>query len=618
MKKARAVIAVLTLVLVLGLVTSVFAETNETDESESNGNDTTITILHTNDVHGRFVPSGSVMGIDTVAAIYAATENAILVDAGDTLHGLPFVNLGRGENAVALMNMAGYSFLAPGNHEFNYGTDRLLELEEMADFGFLAANIFYGGELLFDAYSIVEIDGVTVGFLGLTNPNTYTLTNPDNIVGLTFGCPVEAAELAVASLQEAGVDVIVAIAHLGSDVAGVRRGDDLAVHLAEAVPALDVIIDGHSHTAHAAGLEVNGVLIAQSGAHGAYLGKVDIVVADGEIVSIVATLISAEYAQENFTPCEDVAAAIAEMQAELDEVLNVVIAYSPVFLYGHVSDQPALRSSEVPIGNLAADAILYGTGADIALQNGGGIRDDLPAGDVTIGDMIAIFPFGNYVVTLEITAAQLWEVMEHSVSRLPNGAFLQIAGFYIVFDEEAPEGSRIASINFNGQYLSPDDNETTILAALNNFLANGGDGYALFAEMERVMEFGNLEDMLIAYMAVADLTAVQVEGRIVNIPGLLDGADDADEDEDDDDTPPPTADLRPIETVAVREVNGVLFVSFRAVAVAYNLEAYLAWNGATQTVTLQGVYFTVEESGGFNDNGRIYVPFDFAYDFIYG
>ena len=476
----------------------------------------TITILHTNDMHGRFVLSDTAMGMDLIAAIYDEVENAILIDAGDTFHGLPFVNFNEGENAVLLMNMAGYSLMVPGNHDFNFGVDRLHELEQMANFDLLAANLIRNEVFVFPVFEIVEIEGVTIGFFGLVYPDTPVVTHPDNVAGLDFFSPLDGAEIAVSELTHLNVDVIVAVTHLGLD------GSSWATQVAEAFPEIDIIIDGHSHTLIEDGLMVGEVLIAQSGAHAQNLGRVDITVSGGEIYSIAASVISREYALENFTPRADITAATARMNAELGEILDEVVGYSPVTFFGDSPEhRQYLRSQEVPIGNLVADAKRWGTGADLALTNSGGIRYHIHAGEVTKGDIIEVLAFFNYAVVVEITAAELWQALENGVSNMPgSGRFPQVSGFSFVFsfDEATDEDGRLISVMVNGQELDPSDTVTTFSLAINDFMAAGGDGYTVFGDLPRLGEFGTQDEILIAYMAVADLTAIGVEGRIVNAP----------------------------------------------------------------------------------------------------
>ena len=501
MKRTKAIVSAAVIAFTLSFAVPVFAET-------------TVNIFHSNDVHGRFVESGSVIGIDTIAAILESAENAILVDAGDTFHGMPFVNLGQGENAVRLMNMVGYSLITPGNHEFNFGTDRLLELEAMADFDFISANIFRGDELLFAPTRIIEVDGVRLGFIGLSHPSTMYLTNPTNVAGLTFTDPIEAARTHVAELQEEGVDVIIALAHLGSGIRHEGRVDGGAVDLARAVDGIDLIIDGHSHTTHENGYLVNGTLIAQTGGHNSNFGHVTIVVDEDGLQSVSARIITRAYAGENFTPIEEVTELIAQLQADMDEVLSIVVGYLPAQL-----EIDLIRSVEMPIGNLVADAMLYASGADIAIANGGGIRNILPAGDITQGDIVAVLPFGNYLVTLEVTPDILWQVLENSVSSLPgNGRFLQVSdGLSFTFNELAEVGERVQSVRLHGRELSRDDNSTIITLAANNFMVAGGDDYSMLVDLPVLAEMGTLEELLIAYMAVADLESLGVEGRIISV-----------------------------------------------------------------------------------------------------
>ena len=591
MKKVRLVLFLLVAVLMLSFVTVAAAEVEET----------TITIFHTNDIHGRFIHhnqpghiahNANAIGIDTVAAIVQDTDNALLVDVGDTFHGIPFVNLGRGQNAVELMSLAGYDLFTPGNHDFNFGVDRLLELEELAGFGFVSANIFMeDGSLLFDAYTTIEIAGLTLGFFGLANPYTPIVTHPANVAGLYFGDPIAAAEAAVAALQEMGVDVIIALSHLGMD------GDISSIAVAEAVQGINLIIDGHSHDMPEEGYRVGDVLIAQAGEHGNNLGRVDIVVSE-DGVSVTASIISREYAHENFEPCEYVAALIAEMISELDESLNEVVGYSPVELIG---SRELIRTQEMPLGNIVANAMAYASGAQLALANSGGIRDSFAAGELTIGDVVTVLAFPNYVVVVDITPAQLWEALENGVSQWPadNGRFPQIHGFGFTFDGYADVGSRVLSITIDGVELDADDNTTTFTLAINDFMAAGGDGYTTFVGLPRVSEAGIMSEVFIAFLESADLS-VDVDGRIAQV-GPVEGET--------------TSLLDELERVYV---DGVAFVKIRFAAEAYGYE--VDWYGPTLTVSMTKDGATWSFDVGYRDSfldrdiWRVFVTLEMAYE----
>jgi len=474
----------------------------------------TFTLFHTNDVHGRFLPSGTAIGIDTIATILAETPNALLVDAGDTFHGLPFATLNRGMDIVELMNAAGYSIFTPGNHDFNFGMDRLLELEQAAYFCFISANVTDAyGDLLFDDVAVREINGITVGFFGLAHPDTYHLTNPSNIVGVSFIDPITSARAAVERLQSMDVDIIVALAHLGSGARSDYRVDGWGISVAEAVDGIHLLIDGHSHNLHDGGLLVNNTLVVQAGDHGRFLGRVDFFVYNGEF-SMTASYISRDYAVENFAPNAAVQALIADIQVRQAEVMDIVVAYLPCTLY-----VDNIRNQEMPLGNLVADALRWAAGTDIAFTNGGGIRDILAAGDVTKGDIISVLPFGNYVVVLEVTPAILAAAMENGVSALPGGGrFPQVSGFEFTFAPYLEEGYRVQSITFQGTELDLSDNSTVLTLATNNFIAAGGDAFTMFVDLEVLMELGNQDEIVIEYINYVDLAACPVvEGRIVSV-----------------------------------------------------------------------------------------------------
>ena len=499
MKKVRAVVFVSVFALVVSIATAVLAET-------------TITIYHTNDIHGRFEPTNAAIGIDTVAAIVAGTENAILVDAGDTIHGLPFVQFSEGMNAVQLMNIAGYSFFAPGNHEFNYGIHRLIELEQYMDFQLLSANVFWAdsGELIFNAYATMEIAGVTLGFFGLTTPDTPIVTHPRNVANVYFGNPVPAAEAAIAALQAAGADVIIAITHLGDE-----GSNYTSVGLANAVDGLHLIVDGHTHNLFPEGMLVNDTLIVMAHEHGTHVGRVEIVV--GDEVTLTATVINHETARANFEPMAEVTALIEEMQAEVEVLFQEVVGFTPIYLDG---SRPGIRIQEMPLGNLIAASMAYVSDAQLAIMNSGGIRETIEAGDITAGSIQATLAFNNPIMVVEITSAVLWDAMENSVYLWPvdAGRFPQIYGFSFEFDGYAEPGSRIRSITVNGQAINQNDTSTTFTIAVTDFMAAGGDGFSMLIDLPRVLETGVIgSEAFLTFLPTVNFDAVGIHGRIVQV-----------------------------------------------------------------------------------------------------
>ena len=480
-----------------------------------------ITIFHTNDMHGRFVRGDAAnahaetIGMQYITSIVNATPNAILLDAGDTFHGTPFTVFSEGLDPVRLMNAAGYLFMAPGNHDFNFGMDQLLTLEEAADFGILAANVFWeqDGRLAFTPYAVREIYGITFGFFGLATPDTPLVTHPNNVRGLYFGCPTEAAAQMVTALQAHNVDIIVGITHIGTGPIN---------QVAAAVNGIDLIVDGHSHSEHPAGHWENDTLIVQARDHGRRLGEVTLTFsANGTLLNREARLLTfADDIDGNFTACAEMMALIAVIGAEFYEQTRVVVAYTPVTLeHTHT----LIRSYEMPIGNLVADSFRWASDADIALMNGGAIRDVIEAGDITVGDMLRVLPFINYLVIVEMTPAVIFEALENGVSRWPtesgNGRFLQVAGLSYVFDAFAPVGERILSVAVNGVALNRNDTSTVFEVAITDFKANGGDGFDMFTDLPIVYEGDVKSTVFIDFLTSGDanVAGASVEGRILQV-----------------------------------------------------------------------------------------------------
>ncbi len=233
-----------------------------------------IVILHTNDMHGRIETDDGILGMPLISALVqqhrAEHDHVLVLDAGDTLHGRPVANQLEGRSVVATMNAAGYHYMAPGNHDFNYGYERLLELEDEMEFQVLAANVYKDGELLFTPYVIHELGPYRVGILGLATPDTYQTTHPRNIEGIEFTSMVEAAAHYVPILQQQNVDLIIALGHVGFG----RNYPSTAV--ADAVDGIQLFVDGHSHTLLPEGQHHKDTLFVQANEYGKYLGRVEV------------------------------------------------------------------------------------------------------------------------------------------------------------------------------------------------------------------------------------------------------------------------------------------------------------------------------------------------------
>lgn len=340
----------------------------------------TLTIVHMNDVHGRLLPDDREGGMGfgrfktKLDELKAENPNFLLLNAGDTLHGTTLINVTEGETMVNLMNLVGFDAMTPGNHDFNYGTERLLELKSMAEFPILGSNILKeaDGTSDFDPYVIKEFDGFKVGVFGLGTEETKYKSHPNNTIGIKFEDPIAVAEKMVKELKEKEVDVIVALVHLGIE----GSLETTSKELAEKVKGIDLIIDGHSH--EELNMVVGDALLVQAGYYMRNIGVVELEIVDGKVSKKTASLISSEDTKD-LTPNPEIEDEIKKIEEINKPIVDVVVGKAKVDLLGERAD---VRTGETNLGNLITDAMLKSTGADVAFTNGGGIRASIPAGEV--------------------------------------------------------------------------------------------------------------------------------------------------------------------------------------------------------------------------------------------
>lgn len=461
-----------------------------------------IVIFHTNDMHARVLPtddSKKSIGIATLSAYVKNArkedENTLWLDAGDTFHGLPIINISRGENMVKLLNAAGVDAFAPGNHDFNYSAERLEELAKECKFSVLCTNIFWkkNGERLFNAYKIFTLkNGVKVGVFGLTTPDTIVKANPVYMDKLNF-LDIFAKTREVVKVLKPECDIIIGLTHLG-----VSGNDSVkSIDIAEQVPGIDVIIDGHSHTELPEGLKVNGALIAQAGCYEHWLGKVTIDIDDKKITKKNAKLIGKdEILKAAPKPDEKVESVLKEINKKNAKILNEVVGVSPKNLSG---ERNIVRREESEFGDIIADAFLKATDADLVLLNGGTVRTGLKKGNITKNDILTVLPFGNMLVTIKTTGKNIKAALEHSVEYYPHefGGFLQVSGVTFEFDPTLPKGEKVKNILIKG---APLDENKSYTVASTDFLFNGGDGYAMFKGVEIEKSYETADEAVINYL----------------------------------------------------------------------------------------------------------------------
>ena len=514
--------------LVLGISMSVSAFTVtyvQADESRQ------VVIYHTNDSHGYLQGDGeSIVGIDTVAALKEITPGSVLIDAGDATQGLPLASLSMGADIIELMNLAGYDLMAAGNHEFDFGVDNFIENVRKAQFPVLSANTYKDGNILLDGvqegnngcHTIIESNGIKIGFFGLTTVQTATATNPEGTKGVEFRDEIECAKREIDELNAEGADVIIAVCHMGNGDAPCTSTDLADAMTGEYQGELDAIIDGHSHTVE--NVVENDILIAQTGSGMSAVGKLTVDVSDEGIELTEERLTPADLA--DVTPKAEVTEKLSEINESQQDILNESIGHTETTLWaGWIGDVAPVRFVETNYGDFAADALrsaaldfLEDKGVDmpvVAVENGGGIREAVPNGEITKGSLIATFPFSNTVYIKEVTPKILYEMMEVSGNLLDgqdpetgmllqmqiSGGFLQISGFNVVFDTESKD-NRVISITLEGEDepLDRNDETTKIMLAGNNYILSGGNDYTMLADLPKYGEAGGEVEAIQGYL----------------------------------------------------------------------------------------------------------------------
>ncbi len=439
-----------------------------------------VTVFHTNDVHGWLMsrpdkadPAKQVGGAPALAAYVAKHKGPrLLLDAGDWWQGTPEGSLTHGDVMAEYFNALGYDAVVVGNHEYDAGQDKLKALIPKIKAPVLSANTRDAktGERVgwVKPWVIKDVAGVKVGIFGLTTTGMKRLSFPKNIAGLAFRREVDEARDAVAELKKAGAQVIISLNHVGweHDNTPKYEGDQT---IAREVPGIDLIVGGHSHTflRQAWREPANGTLVTQAGHYLFAVGKTTLVIDDktGKVVSSTDTLVDLYPADGEDQAVKKLVSARA---AEVDRVFSVSVATAPLALERGSDRESAL-------GSWMTDCYRELYEGDVALQNGGGIRADLPAGPVTLRNIFNVMPFDNYLVKLTLKGKDVREALDHG---LAQGRIAQISGAAASVRRKAPAGSRLGMVTVAGKPI--DDAKEYSFVTL-DFVVNGGDGYDAFS-----------------------------------------------------------------------------------------------------------------------------------------
>ncbi len=477
-----------------------------------------IVILHTNDVHCGINADDDTFGYAELSAYCAKLESdgytTLLVDAGDAVQGDVIGTLSDGEYPLQIMNELGYDLAVPGNHEFDFGMESFFELKKSAKFPYLSANFvdLTSGDTVLDSYKIIEENGVKIGFVGISTPETITKSNPaffknkkgEYIYGFCAGDNGNelygAVQTAVDEASAEGADYIVAVGHLGIDEQSLPWTSKEVI---SNVSGIDVFIDGHSHSVidgeTVTDKDGERVLLTSAGTKLANIGTVTI--SDNGISSKLIskgdyTVSDDETSAENAAFIE-MDGFIKSIEAECSELVNTVVAKTDVALTINKpdSDERIIRNAETNLGDLCADAYRTLLDADIGFINGGGIRADIEKGDITYADIIAVHPFGNSVCLVEASGQQILDALELGAANAPeeSGGFLQVSGLTYEIHTEIPSSVVLTEnrefVKVDGEYRvknvmvggEPLDTEKIYTLASHNYmLKSGGDGFTMF------------------------------------------------------------------------------------------------------------------------------------------
>jgi len=464
--------------------------------------------LHFNDFHGQLEPYSepeTTASVGGIARLATAVEKVraedpgrpvLLLFAGDLLQGTVTSSLFLGVPDVVLFDELGVDAAVMGNHELDYGQDAFRHLATVASFPFLTANVQTLPEPLpVKPYLITsKPGGPKVAVLGLTTRELTTSTHPRNVGGVRVEDPLVVARRLAAPLREES-DMLIVLSHMG--VAEDRE-------LARQIPDIDLVVGGHNHYLYPQPVMVGDVAIVQAGERGRWLGRMDLVCSRGRMVRTGYEVLSMDAAVPQ-DPA--VAADVGRVAAEADKGLEREIGYAKVELSARREE---IRRRESGFGNWVADLAREITHADVALFNGGNFRASIPEGPVTMKQVYEAFPFRDELVVGRLTGAQLVEALQRSASLNPEsnpGGFLQVSGL-----RYSIAGGTLESATLDGKPIDP---ARRYLVVVPEFLAEGGDGYAMLKGMQDKVMTGQLvSDMVIeAFRAGRAITAT-VDGRI--------------------------------------------------------------------------------------------------------
>jgi 5'-nucleotidase len=456
-----------------------------------------------------------------------AGKNTLLLNAGDNFQGSLFYTTYKGAAEAEFLNMMKFDAMTVGNHEFDDSEDGLKVFLDKVQFPVVTANVLAGFKSSVKdkivPSLVLDVGGQKIGIVGAVTNDTPELSSPGENIMITVD--EQAINEEVQKLKAQGVNKIIALTHVGYP-------RDLAV-IAK-IPDVDIVVGGHSHSllsstdAKAEGpyptmVDNPGgykVPVVQAASYSKYLGDLNVVFDDNGVVKSAKgdpILVDA-----SFKPDEAVLARIKELAGPIEELRKKVIGASDAAIDG---SRETCRAKECAMGNLVSDALLdrvKDQGIQIAIQNGGGLRASIDAGDVTMGEVLTVLPFQNTISTFQLKGSDVVAALENGLSQIEEGAgrFPQVAGLKYSFDKTKPAGSRVVSVEVKeGDAFVPLDPAKTYGVVSNNFMRSGGDGYKVFQTNGlNAYDYGpSLEDAVAAYIGAHSPYKPMIDGRITEV-----------------------------------------------------------------------------------------------------
>lgn len=513
-----------------------------------------IQVLTVSDWHGQLDPIGNVGGAAVLSTYFknerTANPNTLLFTAGDAVGATPPISaFFQDTPTIEVMRLMGFNADTLGNHNFDAGLGRLRDQVALAGsttaagtpFTYVSANLTnLEAEGLADIkpYTMFEVAGVKVAVIGITNPEAPTLVFPGNFGSIEITDPVSQANKAKARAQADGAQVIIALTHQG--ITGFDPATGLAfgplIDFANNIGGFDLIVGDHTDFQYSG--YHNNALVVENRSKGVTYARINLRVdpGNGRIISRSVTFVSP--LANAVTPDPVVAALVSGYRAQLTPILGTVIGSATrTILRSDACGRADGRLCESLVGNVTTDAMRLTYGTDFAITNSGGLRDRLtcpdagggsgfcppapPSNQITRGQVLAVLPFGNIVVTLSLNGAELKSFLEQGVSSMPgaNGRFAQVSGMCFTYNISAPVGNRVT-----GAVRQAADGSctgaavdltaaTSYTVATNDFMANGGDGYPNVYGRSVTRDI--MDQVLANYITANSPVAPSIQGRIV-------------------------------------------------------------------------------------------------------